>query len=80
MRGCGCGTNGRVRPAARRTYRGVGTPVGLHVQSVEDVERRVKEGWQFIALGSELKFMVTEANRLVQGMNLQESRADLARY
>lgn len=58
----------------------VGTPVGLHVQSVEDVERRVKEGWQFIAIGSELKFMVTEANRLVQGMNLQESSADLARY
>ena len=58
----------------------VGTPVGLHVQSVEDVELRVKEGWQFIALGSELKFMVTEANRLVQGMNLQESGADLARY
>ena len=58
----------------------VGTPVGLHVQSLEDVDLRVKEGWQFIALGSELKFMVTEANRLVQGMNLQESGADLARY
>lgn len=58
----------------------VGTPVGLHVQSVEDVNKRIKQGWQFIALGSELKFMVTEAGRLVQGMNLQESGADLARY
>jgi 4-hydroxy-2-oxoheptanedioate aldolase len=58
----------------------VGTPVGLHVQTLEDVDQRVKEGWQFIAIGSELKFMVTEANRLVQGMNLQESGADLARY
>ena len=58
----------------------VGTPVGLHVQTLEDVERRIKQGWQFIALGSELKFMVSEANRLVQGLNIQEAGADLARY
>lgn len=58
----------------------VGTPVGLHVQTLEEVNRRIQEGWQFIALGSELKFMVSEATRLVQGMNMQESTADLARY
>lgn len=58
----------------------VGTPVGLHVQTLEDVDRRVKEGWQFIALGSELKFMVNEANRLVRGLDMEKASADLARY
>ena len=58
----------------------VGTPVGLHVQTVEDVDRRIKEGWQFIAMGSELKFMVNEATRLLSGLDMQETSADLARY
>jgi 4-hydroxy-2-oxoheptanedioate aldolase len=56
-----------------------GTPVGLHVQSVEQVQRRTAEGWQFIALGSELRFMTTEATKMVQGLNLKAA-SDLARY
>ncbi len=56
-----------------------GTPVGIHLQSVEAVEKRIAEGWQFIALGSELKFMVTEAQNMVQGLSLK-STEDLARY
>ena len=66
----------RVLEVGRR----VGTPVGLHVQTVEDVDRRIKEGFQFIALGSELKFMVNEATRLLSGLDMQETSADLARY
>lgn len=58
----------------------VGTPVGLHVQTTEDVDRRIKEGWQFIALGSELKFMVSQATQLLGQLDMQESSADLARY
>ncbi|MCA9069323.1 MAG: 2-dehydro-3-deoxyglucarate aldolase [Planctomycetaceae bacterium] len=58
----------------------VGTPVGLHVQTTEDVDRRIKEGWQFIALGSELKFMVSQASQMVSNLDMQESNADLARY
>jgi 4-hydroxy-2-oxoheptanedioate aldolase len=57
----------------------VGTPVGLHVQTVEQVQQRIAEGWQFIALGSELRFMVSEAQRLVSALNLKQS-GDLARY
>ncbi|MDX1968338.1 MAG: aldolase/citrate lyase family protein [Planctomycetaceae bacterium] len=56
-----------------------GTPVGLHVQSIEQAERRIAEGWQFIALGSELRFMVVEAQKMVQGLNLKRG-GDLARY
>lgn len=56
-----------------------GTPVGLHVQSVDDTKRRIAEGWRFIALGSELRFMTSEAQRMASGLNLKKA-ADLARY
>jgi len=58
----------------------VGTPVGLHVQSIEDVQRRIEEGWQFIAIGSELRMMISEAQRIVSGLNLSVQGGDLARY
>ena len=58
----------------------VGTPVGLHVQTVEDVKRRIDEGWQFIAIGSELKMMVSEAQRIVGALDKTKAAADLARY
>jgi 4-hydroxy-2-oxoheptanedioate aldolase len=56
-----------------------GTPVGIHVQTIEAAHKRIAEGWQFIALGSELKFMVTEAQKAVEGMGLKNA-GDLARY
>jgi 4-hydroxy-2-oxoheptanedioate aldolase len=58
----------------------VGTPVGLHVQTVEAVQKRVAEGWQFLALGSELRMMVAEAQRLVTALDLKGGSGDLARY
>lgn len=61
------------------TGKKVGTPVGLHVQTVDQVKQRVAEGWQFIALGSELRFMVGEAQRLTSALNLRPA-GDLARY
>ena len=57
-----------------------GTPMGLHVQTTEAVEQRIAEGWQFIALGSELKMMVTGAQQFVSALNLKSESADLARY
>jgi 4-hydroxy-2-oxoheptanedioate aldolase len=57
----------------------VGTPVGLHVQSVDDVNRRIAEGWQFIALGSELKMMLTQAQNFATQLKLKRA-GDLARY
>lgn len=58
----------------------VGTPVGLHVQSVDDVKRRIGEGWQFIALGSELRMMSVTAQQWATGLNLRPPGAELARY
>lgn len=66
----------RVLAAGKKT----GTPVGLHVQSVDAVQKRIAEGWQFIALGSELKMMVTGAQDFVSALNLKSGAGDLARY
>jgi len=57
-----------------------GTPVGLHVQTVEAVQKRVAEGWQFLAIGSKLRMMVAEAQRLVTALDLKGGSGDLARY
>ena len=62
------------------TGKKVGTPVGLHVQTTEAVEKRIAEGWQFIALASELKMMLNDAERLATALNLKRPGADLARY
>ncbi len=58
----------------------VGTPVGLHVQTVEAVKKRVAEGWQFLAVASELRMMMSEAQRLVTALDLKSTSGDLARY
>lgn len=58
----------------------VGTPVGLHVQSTEAVNRRIAEGWQFLAIASELRMMLSRAQEFVSALNLQSESADLARY
>jgi 4-hydroxy-2-oxoheptanedioate aldolase len=41
-------------------------PAGLHVFSIEDALRRAEEGWQFIAVNSELRFMLEGAKQLAQ--------------
>ena len=65
----------RVLAAGKQT----GRPVGLHVQNTEQVQQRIAEGWQFIAVASELKMMVNEAQRIASVLNLSKA-ADLARY
>jgi 4-hydroxy-2-oxoheptanedioate aldolase len=57
-----------------------GTPVGLHVQTIEATQKRVQEGWQFLAVGSEMRMMVAEAQRLAKGLDLNPQSRDLARY
>lgn len=57
----------------------VGTPVGLHVLTVEAAKQRIAEGWQFLAVGSELRFMTAEAQRTTAGLDLKRA-TDLARY
>ncbi|ADG68970.1 2-dehydro-3-deoxyglucarate aldolase [Planctopirus limnophila DSM 3776] len=66
---------GRILAAGQKH----GVPVGIHTQSVEQAQKRIDAGWQFIAVGSELKFMVTGAQEVVANLGLQAA-GDLARY
>ena len=47
----------RIREAAQRQK----VPCGLHVFTAADALRRAEQGWQFIAVGSELKMMLDGA-------------------
>lgn len=76
-------TEDEFEQALRRvldTGRRVGTPVGIHVQTVEDAKARARSGWQFIAIASELAFMVREARRVVAAVRPGAAETDLARY
>ena len=58
----------------------VKTPVGLHTQTPEDALRRAAEGWQFIAIGSELRMMMASAQDIVKKLRPQGEAKDVARY
>lgn len=66
----------RILAAAKRQ----GLPCGLHVTTIPDALRRAKEGWQFIAMASELKMMLDGAAQLVEATSPKNASADLARY
>ncbi|MFO0909297.1 MAG: aldolase/citrate lyase family protein [Isosphaeraceae bacterium] len=66
----------RIREAAQRHR----VPCGLHVTSSDAALRRAREGWQFIAVGSELKLMLDATAQLVQATNPDIDASSLARY
>ncbi len=66
----------RVREACKRQ----GVPSGLHVFSIEDAKRRISEGWQFIAVNSELKFMLSGAAELAKAIHPELMSGELAKY
>jgi 4-hydroxy-2-oxoheptanedioate aldolase len=66
----------RIREAAKRNN----LPCGLHVFSAEDALRRAAEGWQFIALNSELKMMLDGAADAVARTNPDREAQNLAKY
>lgn len=68
--------------AVLRAGKKTGTPIGLHVQSVDEVHRRIEQGFQFLAIGSELRMMVSRAQEIVKGLGIAGSGRpqDLARY
>lgn len=66
----------RILAAAKRQ----GVPCGLHVTSYADAERRMAEGWQFIAVGSELKMMLDGASTLVGQLYPERASGELAKY
>jgi 4-hydroxy-2-oxoheptanedioate aldolase len=66
----------RIREAAQRNK----LPCGLHVFSAEDALKRAAEGWQFIAVVSELKMMLDGAARIVRQVNPERAAGSQAKY
>lgn len=54
-------------------------PAGLHCYNPEEARTRIAEGWQFIAIGSELRMMMDSAADIVKRTGLG-TQTDLARY
>src|ERR1700722_16938055 len=57
-----------------------GVPAGLHCGSADEVNQRIADGWQFLALGSELKMMLDGAAAQVQKLTGSAGRAEMAKY
>jgi len=52
----------------RTTAKKYGVAPGIHVGTVEAVQRRIAEGWQFIALASELGLMLGAAHQALEAL------------
>ncbi len=67
----------KVLQAAKRH----GIAAGMHVYSGTDALERIGQGWRFLAVGSELKFLLQGATDLVAQLNQADTTsAGLARY
>jgi 4-hydroxy-2-oxoheptanedioate aldolase len=51
---------------------------GIHTFSVEEAKRRIADGWQFIAVNSELRFMTDGAKATVDALG--KVSGDVAKY
>jgi 4-hydroxy-2-oxoheptanedioate aldolase len=66
----------RIRESAARCK----LPCGLHVLTAADALKRASQGWQFIAVGSELKMMLEGAAAIARDVDPRNSAGDLAKY
>ena len=66
----------RIREAAARQK----IASGLHVFSIDDARRRIEEGWQFVAVNSELKFMMQGAAEVARAFGPDSKAGDVAKY
>lgn len=63
----------------RETAMKHGIAPGLHVADVAAARRRLEEGWKFLAIGSEMAFMLQGAQETVSAV-IGGSREGIARY
>jgi 4-hydroxy-2-oxoheptanedioate aldolase len=66
----------RIREACERQ----GVAAGLHTFSIESARQRVAEGWKFVAMNSELKFMLQGASELAKAVHPELVAGELAKY
>jgi len=56
----------------------IGVAPGIHTFSLEEARQRIADGWQFIAVNSELKFMTDGAKAIVDGLG--RTSGEVAKY
>ena len=56
-----------------------GVAAGYHCATPDEVRHRIEEGWQFLAIGSELKMMLGGAAAELQRLGTAQ-KAELAKY
>jgi 4-hydroxy-2-oxoheptanedioate aldolase len=56
-----------------------GVPAGVHCGSPEEVLTRIEEGWQFLAITSELKMLLDGAVTVLRKLGM-DRKGDLAKY
>lgn len=66
----------RVIAAGKKT----GTPTGMHTMDAKAALARAEQGMQFIAVGSELRFMTQKAQEVVRAVRPEVGDKELARY
>lgn len=57
-----------------------GVAPGLHCGSADEALARIEEGWQFIAISSELRMMLNGAAAEVRKLPQAEGRGEMAKY
>jgi 4-hydroxy-2-oxoheptanedioate aldolase len=63
-----------------RVGKAVGTPTGIHVLETDAALQRAEQGMQFIAVGSDLRFMTQEAQRLLQSLHTDDRSREVVQY
>src|SRR5947209_7722530 len=53
---------------------------GVHCGSADEALHRIEEGWQFIAIGSELRLMLDGTNEIVRKLGGSGQRGEIAKY
>jgi 4-hydroxy-2-oxoheptanedioate aldolase len=53
---------------------------GLHCGSAEEAIRRIEEGWQFLAIGSELRMLLGAAGDIVKKLGAARPGGEMAKY
>jgi len=53
---------------------------GIHCFTVEDVLMRIEQGWQFLAINSDLKMLLGGANEVIKKLGAKQAGADMAKY
>ena len=57
----------------------LGVAAGIHTFSLDEAKAKIADGWQFIAVGSELKFMAEAARKVTDGLGLGKG-GDMVKY